>query len=368
MEILNLKKLNSTIIIGDSILEQAIQNFAKEKKHQKIFIVSDENVAKFYLSKVREIFKSHFSCQPQTLVLPCGEKIKHFKYLNQVYDFLITNSANRSSLLVALGGGVIGDLVGYAAASFMRGIDLIQIPTSLLAQADSSIGGKTGINHEQAKNIIGAFKQPLLAVIDTSFLASLSKRNFVAGCSEIIKHSLIKDKDLFELLTITEINSLLAKNELLSSIISCSCKIKLAVVEQDEKEQNYRAILNFGHSLAHLIETYTNYKSYLHGEAVLAGMGFAVWWSQKYLGLSSTEFQKIENFLVNQNVTVNLNKIDEKTFCSILANDKKNYSTGINFIGIKKIGEVKICEKVALQQIWFDFKEYCASKTALISY
>ena len=354
MEKILLKKLNTSLFIGNNILTQVISEFKKKSPNSTIFLIADNSVYKIYKKKIELALGK----KTASLLLPSGENTKSSKYLNQIYDFLLKNKADRKAQLVALGGGVIGDLVGYAAATYMRGIDLIQIPTSLLAQVDSSIGGKTAINHPLAKNSIGVFKQPLVSIIDTNFLASLSERNFVSGYAEIIKHAIIKDASFFENLYKLDLKKLQKNKSLIIEIISRSCHLKAKVVEKDETENSLRAILNFGHSLAHLIETHTKYKTYLHGEAVIGGMDFAIWWSKKHLKLATKTYQKVRELLLKQDIKIELKNITKQKFCSLLARDKKNFVSGINFIGIKALGKVTICKKVSIESIWQDFLEY----------
>ena len=289
MKKIEIEKWGCTVSIGTDILEK----FAVNIKHKNsLFLVADKEVYKIYRKKITEVFGKNL----KILLLPAGEKTKQNSYLSKIYDFLLKEGANRKSILIAFGGGVIGDLVGFAAATFMRGITLVSIPTSLVAQVDSCIGGKTGINHPKAKNIIGAFKQPSLVCIDTAFLRSLSQRDWISGYAEIVKHALIQDKKFFEFLQKHPLKDLKKDNKLLVKTITRSCEIKLAVVKKDEKEKEQRAILNFGHSLAHLIETYTNYNSYLHGEAVFGGMDFALWYSKKYEKLKEEFTKKLVSY------------------------------------------------------------------------
>ena len=359
MQKIVIKKWGCSISIGTGILEKSVDAL---KNTDSLFLMADEKVYKIYHKKITKIFGKKL----KTLLLPAGEKTKQNSYLSKIYDFLLKEGANRKSILIAFGGGVIGDLVGFAAATFMRGITLVSIPTSLVAQVDSCIGGKTGINHPKAKNIIGAFKQPSLVCIDTEFLKSLSQRDWISGYAEIVKHALIQDKKFFEFLQKHPLKDLKEDNKLLVKTITRSCEIKLAVVKKDEKEKEQRAILNFGHSLAHLIETYTNYNSYLHGEAVFGGMDFALWFSKKYLKLKEKSYQKARKLLQVQNLHLKLKGIQQKTFCEILARDKKNFAEGIQFIAIPEIGKVKICKNVQISQLWEDFLEYSQDKNALV--
>ena len=363
MEKITIAKLNSSVFIGSNIASNILQDILKKYHLQTSFVVSDANVYQLYRSWLVQFFPAQ-----NIFCVPAGEKTKSFVYLQKIYDFLLKQKAHRNSLLVAFGGGVIGDLVGFAAASFMRGIALVQVPTTLLAQVDSSIGGKTAINHPTAKNTIGAFYQPCCSIIDTCFLDTLAPREFLSGYAEILKYSLIQDANLFTALEqIKNINSLQKNSKFIADLISLSCKIKLAVVEADEKEKGLRAILNFGHTLAHWIEAHTEYKQYLHGEAVLAGMDFALWWSQKHLMLKEQDYQRARQHLLYLAPQIVLKNVEKANFCSILAKDKKNYNKGLNFIGINKIGQATIDSQVSIADLWQEFLIYTKITDAVIA-
>lgn len=362
MKILKLKKINSTVCIGEKITANLLKKIFTNYQQENIFLVSDKNVYQEYQNWLQKILPTE-----NILCLPAGEQIKSFTYLQKIYTFLLKKKAHRKSLLIAFGGGVIGDLVGFAAASFLRGINLIQIPTSLLAQVDSSVGGKTGINHHLAKNTIGAFYQPSYSIIDTDFLKTLPRRQLACGYAEIFKHALIQDKKFFlNLQKIKKIQQLQQDIKHTNQLVTHSCKIKLAVVEKDEKEAGLRAILNFGHTLAHWIEAHTNYQEYLHGEAVFGGMDFALWWSRKHLLLAENQYQQAKKYLLIFATTICLTKVTQQNFSSIIAKDKKNYSNGIAFIGIDKIGHACIVPKVQLANLWQDFVEYLQSPQPII--
>ena len=265
------------VIIGTNILEAALNEILTNYSDIKLFLITNSTLQGLYSG----IIESQFLSRPniKILVLPDGEEYKKQNTINSIYDFLATGKANRKSVLISLGGGVLGDMVGFVAATFMRGIAYIQIPTTLLSQVDSSVGGKTGINHPAGKNLIGAFKQPLQTIIDVDFLNTLSDREFVSGYGELIKHGFIQDPELFHLLVQKNWRELKSNPQLLVDVVYRSCKVKANVVMADEKESNLRAILNFGHTLGHLIETLTDYLRFSHGEAVIIGMDFAAWWS-----------------------------------------------------------------------------------------
>jgi 3-dehydroquinate synthase len=262
------------IYVGAGILSRAGEFLQGAGLAGKVALVTNSTVAQFYLEPVREtLIQAAFDVVP--VLIPDGEEHKNHASLGSIYDALVSARLERKSAVVALGGGVIGDLAGFAAATYLRGVPYVQIPTTLLAQVDSSVGGKTGVNHRDGKNLIGAFYQPRLVLIDVDALATLPRRELVAGLSEIIKYGIIADVELFRLLE-TNIDRLVELDrELLIRVITQSCAIKARVVEQDEREDDYRAVLNFGHTLGHALEAATEYRDFLHGEAVAIGMAKA---------------------------------------------------------------------------------------------
>ncbi len=259
------------IHIGENILGRAGDFLRQTGVRGKVAVVSNPTVAQIYLDAVHDgLAKSGFEVTP--VLVPDGEEHKNLRCLEEIYNHLVNERFDRKSCVVALGGGVIGDLAGFAAATYLRGVPYIQIPTTLLAQVDSSVGGKTAVNHEQGKNLIGAFYQPRLVLIDVAALASLPPRQFIAGLAEVIKYGVIEDPELFCFLE-NEIERLLAldRGRLIRIITTC-CAIKARVVEKDERENDHRAVLNFGHTIGHALEAATGYSRLLHGEAVAIGM------------------------------------------------------------------------------------------------
>jgi 3-dehydroquinate synthase len=238
------------------------------KREGKTLILSDANVRRFHpavFNKLKSAGTCFFFIKP-------GEASKNLKTIEQILTFMLKNRFDRSSLLVAIGGGVVGDMGGFAASLFMRGIPYIQVPTTLLAQVDSSVGGKTGVNHAMGKNMIGTFCQPRAVFIDPEFLKTLSKKEFLNGFAEVIKHGIIRSGKLFSFLEKNLDRILRRDPAILCSIVADNCSVKAGVVSRDEKEKGLRAILNFGHTFGHAIETLTNYRGYSHGEAVMLGM------------------------------------------------------------------------------------------------
>src|SRR5699024_11897067 len=248
------------IYIGQGLLEQNL--IRQHVRSQQVLIVSNQAIADLYLAPVLQGLKG---LQCDTLLLAEGEQHKNLDTLNLIFDALLEKGHNRTTTLVALGGGVVGDMVGFAAACYQRGVDFIQVPTTLLSQVDSSVGGKTAVNHALGKNMIGAFYQPKAVIIDTNVLNSLPQRELSAGLAEVIKYGLIRDRDFHQWLQ-SNMPGLMQRNpELLAEAIERSCINKAEVVADDETEQGNRALLRFGHTFGHGIETATNYTSWLHG-------------------------------------------------------------------------------------------------------
>ncbi|QYJ75124.1 3-dehydroquinate synthase [Shewanella sp. FJAT-52076] len=261
------------IHIGPNLFEdQAL--FAPVVSGKKVLVVSNETIAPLYLEKISATLSAH-AAQVASVILPDGEQYKTLDYLNQIFDALLEGNFARDCVLVALGGGVIGDMTGFAAASYQRGVDFIQIPTTLLSQVDSSVGGKTAVNHPLGKNMIGAFYQPKLVVIDINCLKTLPAREFAAGMAEVIKYGIIRDSELFTWLE-QNVSALKALDQdAIIHVIARCCEIKAEVVSEDETEQGVRALLNLGHTFGHAIEAEMGYGNWLHGEAVAAGMVLA---------------------------------------------------------------------------------------------
>jgi 3-dehydroquinate synthase len=271
----NLGDRSYPICVGSGILDAAGELLKQAGIRGKIAVITNPTVAQLYLDPIHEaLTNAEFQVTP--ILLPDGEEHKNLKSLANIYDRMISERFERKSCVLALGGGVVGDLGGFAAATYLRGIPYVQVPTTLLAQVDSSVGGKTGINHESGKNLIGAFYQPRLVIIDVAVLRTLPRRELVAGLAEVIKYGIVQDPALFQLLE-QKLQKLLGLDrQLLTEVIAVSCAIKARVVEADEREDDYRAVLNFGHTIGHALEAVTGYRQLLHGEAVGVGMVKAV--------------------------------------------------------------------------------------------
>jgi len=306
----------------------------------RIAIVSNETIAPLYLGKVKTLL-SEYELVP--VVLPDGEKYKNLEYLNHIFDALLEARCDRQTTLIALGGGVVGDMAGFAAACYMRGVPFIQIPTTLLAQVDSSVGGKTGVNHPLGKNMIGAFYQPKCVLIDTDTLATLPDRELSAGMAEVIKYGLIRDKDFFAWIE-KNIEKLLARDsKVIAEAIFRCCQNKAEVVVEDEKETGTRALLNFGHTFAHAIEAGMGYGVWLHGEAVATGMLMAADLSQRSGYLTKDDCNRIESLLKKSHLPVRApDRLDRSRMKELMSVDKKVSSGKLNLVLLRSIGQATV--------------------------
>lgn len=306
-----------------------------------VVIVTNEIIAPLYLERLKSKLTSY---QTKQIILPDGEQWKNLDTLSKIFNTLMEHKCDRKTTLIALGGGVVGDITGFAAACYRRGVPVIQIPTTLLAQVDSSIGGKTGINHPLGKNMIGAFWQPQCVLADLSMLKTLPQREFIAGLAEVIKYGLISDQPFYQWLH-ENIDGLILKDaSLLAYAVHRSCKNKAAVVAEDEKEQGRRAILNFGHTFAHAIEAAQNYKGLLHGEAVAVGMMMAADYSCRLNFLLEKEKTLLEKLLVKTGLPVSIPDNVERThYVDMMSQDKKTDAGQLNLIVLKRPGGAIKC-------------------------
>ena len=294
-------------------------------------VVSNTTVAPLYFDRVRaSLEKSGY--RVLLVALPDGEGYKNSATLNLIYDSLVDGSLDRGSFILALGGGVIGDLAGFAAASYLRGIPFVQVPTTLLSQVDSSVGGKTGINHPKGKNLIGAFYQPRGVLIDVTTLNTLPDREYLSGLGEIVKYGAVLDRDFFDFLE-QNAGPLLARDkDALIQAVGRSCAIKAGVVESDEREGGVRAVLNYGHTLGHAVETLTGYSSFLHGEAVAIGMVQAARVSQSLGFCSAADRERVEALLAAFGLPRELPAFPAAAYAEALSHDKKVRDSGLLFI------------------------------------
>lgn len=349
--------------IGSGMVEQTIQELLSGYTEKRVFLITNSTLRKLYPDLEKRAVPD--GIEAACLVLPDGEQYKNLQAISDIFDFLVDQKANRRSIIIAFGGGVIGDIAGFAAASFMRGIAFIQVPTTLLSQVDSGIGGKTGINHKAGKNLIGAFKQPLQTIIDVGFLKTLPEREFVAGYAELIKHGFIRDAYLFQLLNQKQLADLKEDEELLIESIFRSCEVKARVVEEDERETSQRAILNFGHTLGHFLETFTHYEQFLHGEAVIIGMDFAAWWSRQQGYLDEADYQVIHNHLRSLNISRTIGLVSKDEFIRIIEHDKKFSDEGIRFVGLTGIGQARIFDRITSESLWDNLQSYIQTDALL---
>ncbi len=323
------------IYIGSGLLDQ-VQLYRPHIKGKRVAIVTNTTVAKLYLEQLAGALAEY---QPTCIVLPDGEQHKDWPTLQKIFDALLQDRHDRSTTLIALGGGVIGDMTGFAAACYQRGVNFIQVPTTLLSQVDSSVGGKTGINHALGKNMIGAFYQPQAVIIDLATLSSLPPREFSAGMAEVIKYGLIHDAGFFDWLE-TNIEQLMQQQvELLAHAIERSCAIKAQVVALDERESGIRAILNLGHTFGHAIETEQGYGNWLHGEAVAAGTLMAVYMSARMGWLAEPEVQRTAKLLRKASLPViPPAQMGVDTYLQHMQVDKKAQDGQIRLVLLERLG------------------------------
>lgn len=316
---------------------------------RKVCIVTDSTVEGLYLAQVKEVLAD--KCQYLTsFSFPAGEGSKTLDTVKSLYEYLILEHFERRDLLIALGGGVTGDLTGYAAATYLRGIDFVQVPTTLLAQVDSSIGGKTGVDFDNYKNMVGAFHQPSLVYMNFQALSTLTEDQFACGMGEVLKHGLIKSASYYEWLIehISEIDE--RDTETLRKMVMESCRIKRAVVEKDPTEKGDRALLNFGHTIGHAIEKVKS-PQLLHGQCVALGCVAAAYISYKRGYLSTEEFYEIRDMNVGFNLMFSVDNIDEQEILAITKSDKKMTAGKVKFILLKKIGKAFIDTGVTDEEI-----------------
>ena len=352
-----LKENSYEVIIGTNIINKYKNKiFSTIKNAKKIFIVTDTKIKKLHLKKITQIISRKYTIK--TLVIKPGEKMKDIKTINKIVTVLLKNKISRNDAIFALGGGVIGDLSGFLASITLRGIKLVHFPTTLLAQVDSSIGGKTGVNSSYGKNLIGTFYQPNLVVCDTIFLSTLPKRELIAGYAEVIKYGIINDKNFFNWLN-KNTKKLLNNNTFeMIEAIKRSVEIKKEFIIKDEKDlNNKRALLNFGHTFAHSLESCTKYsKILLHGEAVSIGICMASKLSNSLGFLSLNNYLKIKNIFYKFGLPINLVflkkiKIQKKQILKNMTYDKKNLNGKLNFILCRDIGKAFVYSKIKKESI-----------------
>ncbi|OOG22731.1 3-dehydroquinate synthase [Thioalkalivibrio denitrificans] len=327
------------IHIGRGLLDDP-QRFAPHIRGQRVMIVTNETVAPLYLDRLKATLSGFLV---DTVILPDGEEYKNLETLNRIYTALLEGRFDRRSTLVALGGGVVGDITGFAAASYQRGVDFLQVPTTLLSQVDSSVGGKTGVNHPLGKNMIGAFHQPRCVVIDTDTLNTLPDRELHAGIAEVIKYGLICDRPFFEWLE-EHMEGLLAREPgTLAYAIHRSCQDKAQVVAEDERESGRRAILNLGHTFGHAIETGMGYGVWLHGEGVAAGMVMAARMSRRLGWIDDGELTRTEALVRAAGLPcAPPPELSPDRFMQLMSVDKKVLDGQLRLVLLRGIGEAVV--------------------------
>ncbi len=331
------------IFIGRALLGRSEELLAEKIVSKQVVIVTNETIAPLYLDEVVAKLKAF---DVETIVLPDGEQFKTLDTVMQIFDALVSRKFGRKVTLIALGGGVVGDMTGFAAACYQRGVPFIQIPTTLLSQVDSSVGGKTGVNHPQGKNMIGAFHQPKAVLIDTDVLNTLDSRQFSAGLAEVIKYGLIRDASFFSWLeeNIGLINQ--KESEILAETIERCCQSKADIVEEDEHEGGVRALLNLGHTFGHAIEAGEGYGEYLHGEAVSIGICMAADLSSRMGWLSRDDVERITSLLKKAMLPiVPPSTMKREQFMRLMAGDKKNVDGQLRLVLMRKIGDAVVTDQ-----------------------
>jgi 3-dehydroquinate synthase len=329
------------IYIGTNLLEQPALFEPHLKSSTTAFIVSNTTVAPLYAKTLTNTL-SQLGKTVRLLELPDGESFKDWQHLQLIFDELLAHGADRQSMIVALGGGVVGDMAGFGAASFMRGIRFIQVPTTLLAQVDSSVGGKTGINHPLGKNMIGAFHQPVAVIADLNTLRTLPTRELSAGLAEVIKHGAIADADFLDWIEANTGALLACDTNAMAHAVLRSCEIKSAVVSADEREGGIRATLNFGHTFGHAIESGLGYGEWLHGEAVGCGMVMAADLSARLGQIGQADAQRLKRIIASMHLPIAPPKLGSQRFMELMQVDKKTEAGQIRYITLGSIGAARI--------------------------
>ena len=338
--IVKLNNRSYPIFIGKNILSN--KSLLSGINERNFAIVTNRKIKSLHLTKIKNSL-----VKKNKIILSDGEKYKNQESTNKIYNYLLKNKYSRDSCLVAFGGGVIGDITGYAAATYQRGINFIQIPTTLLSMVDSSVGGKTGINHPLGKNMIGAFHQPIAVIIDTEILKSLPKRQFNAGMAEVIKYGIIKDKVFFDWISKNKEKINKQDSESIIKIVKKSCEIKANIVSLDEKEKNIRALLNLGHTFGHAIENYLGYGKWLHGEAIACGFLIAASVAIQNNTMNIADYNKIKSLLKDFNLPTKLPKnINIEKLFKIMLLDKKVKNNEMVYVLPKNIGQAYITNKI----------------------
>jgi 3-dehydroquinate synthase len=344
------------ITIGAGLLGD-VELLDSQIRGQDLMVVTNTTVAPLYLEKLRVSLSGRRIAE---CVLPDGEQFKTLQTIGRVFDAFVDAKLNRDATVLALGGGVVGDIAGFAAACYQRGVGYIQIPTTLLAQVDSSVGGKTGVNHPGGKNLIGAFYQPLAVLADTDTLATLPDRELRAGLAEIIKYGCVWDPLLFDWLDLHMAKLRGRDSDALAYAIGQSCAIKATVVARDERENDLRAILNFGHTFGHAIESATNYEKYLHGEAVGLGMLMATDLSHRLGLIDRTAKQRVHDILMRAGLPIDPPRIGAARAFELMQMDKKVLAGTVRLVLLEKLGRAIVTGRYAQSTLDATLTEYFA--------
>lgn len=342
------------IYIGAGLLGQ--DHCRRHLTSRQAMVVSNETVAPLYLDALTA---SLGDSRVDHVILPDGEQYKTVQGLEAIFDALIEHRHDRTTTLIALGGGVVGDMTGFAAACYQRGVAFIQVPTTLLAQVDSSVGGKTAVNHPGGKNMIGAFHQPVAVIIDTDVLATLPEREYRAGLAEVIKYGLIRDRDFFDWLEVRAGELKERDPEVLREAIYRSCRNKAEVVAGDEREAGNRALLNLGHTFGHAIETATGYRDWLHGEAVAAGMIMAGSMSVREGRMEQGELDRMRALMESLGLPVNPPEISVNRFRELMSLDKKVAHGRLRLVLMNRIGDAVVTGEFSGQALDETLNHFC---------
>ena len=340
--------------VYDIVIENNFNQLVKELsvfgiKERKLCIVTERQVASYYLEEVCSLLEKECA-KLEVYIFQEGEESKNLSTVDSLYHFLITHEFDRKDMLLALGGGVTGDLTGFAAATYFRGIDFVQIPTSLLAQVDSSIGGKTGVDYHAYKNMVGAFCMPKLVYMNVSTLSTMDERDYLSGMGEVVKHGLIRDKKFFDWLKINHEKICSQDNEILIEMDYHNCRIKGEVVEEDPTEQGIRSLLNFGHTLGHAIEKQKAGELY-HGECVSIGAAAAAYISMKRGYLTKDELQTVLDAFTSFKLPITVTGVDKEAALAATKSDKKMQGNQIRFILLKSLGEAVVDKTVTMDEM-----------------
>ena len=334
------------IVIGSGLLGRMAEYLQPLKLGRHGVIITDSQVVRLYAKPLKEALRSG-GFEVEVVDVPAGESSKSLRQVDRLFERLPSLKLDRNSFVIALGGGVVGDLAGFIAAIYLRGLPFVQVPTTLLAQVDSSVGGKVGVNLPQGKNLVGAFYQPRLVLADTDTLASLPERELRSGFAEVIKHGAIRDEHFFAWLEKEHRRVLLREADAVAHAVRRCCEIKAEVVSSDERESGLRAILNFGHTIGHAMEALTEYVGLLHGEAVSMGMCFAAQLSVRRAGLAKAEARRLESLIAASGLPTRLGeKFEIDQLMAAMRLDKKARNGKLRFVLLKKLGETVLSDTV----------------------